>query len=53
MYGVEMGNEPKRLKDGKVFERKVKAEWADAKDGVVRYEDSVLLPKGRKGRRGR
>lgn len=42
--------EPKRLKEGKAFHKKIQKEWAKTAEGDVKAEKSVTKPNGRKGR---
>ena len=43
-------HEPKRLRRGKAFHKKLQKEWHEEAQGVVEDEYSVSLPNGRKGR---
>jgi len=42
--------EPKRLRQGKAFHKKIQKEWLDSATGEVILEKSITKPNGRKGR---
>ena len=42
--------EPKRLRQGKEFHKKIQKEWLDSATGEVILEKSITKPNGRKGR---
>ena len=45
-----MNKEPKCLKNGKEFHKKIQAEWLDTAEGEVETEKQMVKQNGRKGR---
>lgn len=48
--GGDNCGEPKRLKRGKEFHKKIQADWGNAAEGDVTAERSITKPSGRRGR---
>ena len=42
--------EPKQLRRGKDFHKKIQKEWLNSAEGIVKPERGILKPSGRKGR---
>lgn len=45
-----MGKEPRQLKEGKKFHRKVQGDWVTNAAGEIFVEKSIVKPNGRGGR---
>jgi len=43
-------NEPKPLRQGKKFHKKIQREWLDSAEGIVKPEKGITKSSGRKGR---
>ena len=43
-------NEPKQLKGGKAFHKKIQDDWEETAEGNIKIEKTVTKPTGRKGR---
>lgn len=43
-------SEPKSLRQGKKFHKKIQKEWLNSAEGIVKPEKGIIKPSGRKGR---
>jgi hypothetical protein len=44
------GSEPKQLRRGKIFHKKIQKDWHKSAEGTIKTEKSIIKPSGRKGR---
>ena len=47
---IVKNSEPKPLRQGKEFHKKIQKEWLNSAEGIVKPEKGIIKPSGRKGR---